>query len=102
MLSVSPDPGFVAGKSFAYLFHFKAPFHTFEGKELAIFAEHQDTHERIEVANPKVITYPSWGYEGLERHIVQINIPYAGMWRYIIEVDGEFYADIVLKVREPL
>jgi hypothetical protein len=59
LLTVDPDPNLIAGKSFGYLFHFTAPFKTFEGKELAIYAYHKETEETITALNPiKIKDHP--------------------------------------------
>ena len=47
LLMVAPDPSVSAGKPYGYLFDFTAPFETFKGKELAIYAYHKDTGEKI-------------------------------------------------------
>ena len=88
-----------AGNHFLYLFHFTAPFETFEGKELGIYAYHKETGENITAVSPITIKEPSSGYSSLERFTATFEVPYSGMWRYEVELDGLFYADVVLFVK---
>jgi hypothetical protein len=99
LLSVAPDPFLESGKPFGYLFHFTAPFETFEGKELGIYAYHKETGEKITAVSPITIKEPSSGYSSLERFTANFEVPYSGMWRYEVELDGLFYADVVLFVK---
>lgn len=99
LLSVAPDPFFEAGKPFGYLFHFTASFETFKGKELAIYAYHKETSERITAVPPTIMNEPSAGYATLERFTATFEVPYSGLWRYEVVLDGEFYADVVLFVK---
>ncbi|WP_100405658.1 hypothetical protein [Bacillus solitudinis] len=99
LLTVAPDPGLVAGTSFGYLFHFTAPFEIFEGKELAIYAYHKETGDKITAVSSKKIDEPSSGYSSLERFTATFAVPKSGLWRYEVIVDGEFYADVVLSIK---
>ncbi|MEC1520723.1 hypothetical protein P9D43_01590 [Neobacillus niacini] len=98
LLMVAPDPSLSAGKPYGYVFHFTAPFETFKGKELAIYAYHQETGEKITGLSPETINEPSTGYSTLERFTATFTIPKSGVWRYEVELDGEFYADVVFAV----
>lgn len=100
LLLVAPDPALSAGKPYGYLFHFKAPFETFKGKELAIYAYHKETGEKITGLSPETIKEPSTGYSTLERFTTTFSVPKSGVWRYEVVVDGEFYADVVFTVKE--
>jgi hypothetical protein len=100
LLMVAPDPSLSAGKPYAYLFNFKAPFETFKGKELAIYAYHKETGEKITGLSPETIKEPSTGYSTLERFTAAFAVPKSGLWRYEVQLDGEFYADVVLSVKE--
>jgi hypothetical protein len=100
LLLVAPDPSLSAGKPYGYLFHFTAPFETFKGKELAIYAYHKETGEKITGLSPETIIEPSTGYSTLERFTATFSVPKSGVWRYEVVLDGEFYADVVLAVKE--
>ncbi|MEH7246835.1 hypothetical protein V7114_08660 [Neobacillus niacini] len=100
LLLVAPDPSLSAGKPYGYLFNFTAPFETFKGKELAIYAYHKETGEKITGFSPETIKEPSTGYSTLERFTVTFAVPKSGLWRYEVVLDGEFYADVVLAVKE--
>jgi hypothetical protein len=100
LLLVAPDPSLSAGKPYGYLFNFTAPFETFKGKELAIYAYHKETGEKITGLSPETIKEPSTGYTTLERFTATFAVPKSGLWRYEVVVDGEFYADVVLSVKE--
>ncbi|KOP81214.1 hypothetical protein ACFFHH_00575 [Cytobacillus solani] len=100
ILEVMEDPSLRAGKSFGYIFSFSEPFETFNRKELAIYAYHKETGDKITVVPPKIITNPSSGYPSLERFIAFFKIPISGLWRFEAEIDGEFYADVILLVKE--
>lgn len=100
LLMVAPDPSLSAGKPYGYLFHFTAPFDTFKGKELAIYAYHNETGEKITGLSPEIIKEPSTGYSTLERFTATFSVPKSGLWRYEVVVDGEFYADVLLAVKE--
>lgn len=99
LLIVAPDPSLSAGKPYGYLFHFTEPFETFKGKELAIYAYHQETGEKITGLSPETMNEPSTGYSTLERFTATFTIPKSGVWRYEVVLDGEFYADIVFAVK---
>ncbi len=100
LLQVSPDPELHAGEPFGYLFHFHAPFETFEGKKLAIYAYHKQTGEKLTALSPETIKEPSPGYSTLERFTATFSIPKSGLWRYEVKLDDQFYADVVLRVKD--
>ncbi|MBS4192837.1 hypothetical protein KHA94_22150 [Bacillus sp. FJAT-49705] len=100
ILRVMEDPSLRAGKSFGYIFSFSEPFETFNRKELAIYAYHKETGNKITVVPPKIITDPSYGYPSLEHFTATFIIPISGLWRYEVEIDGEFYADVILMVKK--
>ncbi|WP_419888327.1 hypothetical protein ACN6MT_23630 [Neobacillus niacini] len=100
LLMVAPDRSLSAGKPYGYLFHFTVPFETFKGKELAIYAYHKETGEKITGFAPETIKEPSTGYSTLDRFTATFAVPKSGLWRYEVVVDGEFYADVVLAVKE--
>lgn len=99
LLSVAPDPDLSAGKPYGYLFHFTETLETFKGKELAIYAYHKETGEKITGLSPEIIKEPSPGYSTLERFITTFSVPKSGLWRYEVVLDGNFYADVVLTVK---
>lgn len=99
LFSIFPDPTLTAGKQFGYMFDFKEPFGTYEGKELAINVHNKETGERIEVLSPKKITEPSSGYPSLNRFTTFFEIPFAGIWKYEIVLDDKVYGDVVLSVK---
>ncbi|MGE6257263.1 hypothetical protein ACQKCU_05015 [Heyndrickxia sporothermodurans] len=100
LLSISPDPNLVSGKPFGYIFHFTAPFETFKGKKLAIYAYHKDTGEKITAVSPITIKEPSQGYSTLERFTATFEVPFGGLWRYAVFLNDKFYADAVLLVKK--
>ena len=100
LLTVNPEPNLIAGKPFGYVFHFTAPFKIFEGKELAIYAYHKETEEKITALNPIKIKEPSPGYSTLERFTVNFEVPQSGLWRYEVILDNEFYADVVFSIKD--
>jgi hypothetical protein len=100
VLGIMEDPSLRAGKSFGYIFSFSEPFEMFEGKELAIYAYHKETGDKITVVPPNIVTEPSPGHSSLERFVAFFEIPLSGMWRYEVEIDGKFYADVILSVEE--
>lgn len=101
LFSVSPDPYLTAGKPTGYKFSFSEPLETFIGKELAIYAVHKDSGLRVTAVPPYPVTEPSPGYPGLERYTASFGLPYSGIWRYEVELDGHPYGDVVLQVAEP-
>lgn len=101
LLAVYPDPELKAAQPYGYLFHFTAPFETFQDRTLAIYATHLRTGFRQLAAVPTVITEPSSGYPSLGRHTASFSLPISGMWRYEVELDGKPYADVDLPVQEP-
>ncbi|UVI32721.1 DUF4871 domain-containing protein [Paenibacillus spongiae] len=100
-LSVFPDPELAAGRLSGYIFHMTAPFEEIKGRMLAIRAEHLDTGQQEVAVAPEEILKPSSGYPGLERYTATITLPLSGMWRYVVELDGEPYGDVILNVPEP-
>ncbi|WP_282939719.1 DUF4871 domain-containing protein [Paenibacillus sp. RC67] len=101
LLEVFPDPGLQAGKSYGYLWSFKAPFDELKGKKLSIKAEHIHSEQKLVAVTPVEITQPSSGYKGLERYTAAFGLPLSGLWRYTAELDGKAYGDVVLSVQEP-
>lgn len=71
---IFPDPNLVAGKPFGYIFHFTAPFETFKGKKLAIYAYHKETVEKITAVSPFAIKEASPGYSSLERFTTTFEV----------------------------
>ncbi|MVO98036.1 DUF4871 domain-containing protein [Paenibacillus lutrae] len=101
LLNVYPDPYLEAGRRMGYMFSFTEPFTAFKGKSLAITAVHPISGTRLVVSPAQEVTHPSSGYEGLERYTTSFGLPFGGIWRYEIELDGQTYADVVLSVSEP-
>jgi hypothetical protein len=102
LFSVFPDPALTAGKPYGYIFSFTEPFETFKGKELAIYAQHLESGERITALAPKKITEPSPGYPSLERFTHTFEVPVGGLWKYEVFVDDQFYGDVILSVSEKM
>jgi hypothetical protein len=100
ILAVHTDPYLNAGEPYGYLFSFTESFETFEGKELAIYAYHKETGDKITAVSPIIIREQDSSSSILERFIVNFEIPKSGLWRYEVVLDGEFYADVVLSVVE--
>ncbi|MGJ9383844.1 DUF4871 domain-containing protein [Salipaludibacillus sp. CF4.18] len=100
LFSVYPDPGLSAEKPYGYLFNFTAPFDTFEGKELAIYAVHKETGERITVLAPNKVVNPPSGYSSLERFTTNFAVPAGGIWKYEVFVDDQLYGNVIVSVRE--
>lgn len=100
LFSILPDPDLHAGKAYGYIFSFKEPFDTFKGKELSISATHKKTGERMEVVRPQNITEPSKGYSSLQRFTASFQVPYGGLWRYEVYLDGKIYGNVVVNVEE--
>ncbi|MGP4079428.1 hypothetical protein ACTWQL_05885 [Pseudalkalibacillus sp. R45] len=100
LLNVHPAQSLVAGKPFGYLFSFTESFETFKRKKLAIHAYHKETDEKLTVVSPKTVDKPSPGYSSLERFTANFEMPKGGIWRYEVVLDGEFYADVVLSVKD--
>jgi len=104
-LAIYPDPYLSAGRISGYIFHFTAPFDEFKDHKLSIRAEHTEATEAGEVTThvtiaDEIITEPSSGYTSLERYTALVTVPLPGKWRYIVELDGSFYGDAELTVRE--
>ncbi|MGM0752502.1 MAG: hypothetical protein ACQET6_11245 [Bacillota bacterium] len=100
VFSIFPDPELHAGKVSGYIFSFKDSFDTFKGKELSMSAVHKETGKRMEVVSPKKITEPSPGYSSLQRFSTSFQVPFSGLWRYEIYLDGKAYGDVVVNVGE--
>jgi hypothetical protein len=100
MFTVFPDPALSAGKPYGYLFSFKESFAAYNGKNLEIYATHQETGERIKVLSSEKITEPTPGYRSLERYTTSLTVPKSGRWKYEIYFDGALYGDVVLAVME--
>jgi len=100
LLTVYPEPTLLADKSSGYIFHFTEPFETFKGKELAIYATHKETEEKISIVEPLIVEEPSSGYSSLQRFTANFEIPEKGLWRYEVLLDKEFYADVVFLVKD--
>jgi hypothetical protein len=98
LFSVSPDPTLSAGKPYGYLFSFKEPFAAYKGKEIEIYAIHEETGERINVLPSKKITEPSSGYSSLGRFTASLIVPEDGLWKYEVLFDKKLYGDVVLSV----
>ncbi|GLB61422.1 hypothetical protein [Cytobacillus sp. NCCP-133] len=95
-----PDPNLKAGTPYGYIFSFADPFDTYEGKELSISALHKQTGERIQVLPHQEITDPSPGYPSLQRFSTTFTLPYGGLWKYEVYLDGKAYGDVVVSVAE--
>lgn len=98
--SIFPDPSLQAGRPYGYIFSFEEPFDTYRGKKLAVSAIHKETGERIQVAQDRKIIEPSAGYPGLQRFPITFTVPYEGLWKYEVYLDGEVYGDVVVRVAE--
>ncbi|MFD2043241.1 hypothetical protein ACFSTA_07085 [Ornithinibacillus salinisoli] len=100
LFSIFPDPGLSAGKPVGYMISFTEPFEAYKDKELAIYAYHKDTGDRVEALSRKEITEPSPGYDSLNEFTTVIELPHSGLWRYEIVFDGQVYGDVILEVNE--
>ncbi|RIW35706.1 hypothetical protein D3H55_07445 [Bacillus salacetis] len=100
IFSVFPEPNLTAGKSAGYIFSFAEPFPAYEGKTLSINAVNKETGEQINVVPQEKIIEPSPGYSSLQRFATSFEIPYAGVWKYEVILDGDYYGDVVLSVAE--
>jgi hypothetical protein len=100
IFSIFPDPELQEGKTYGYMFNFTEPFNKYEGKKLSISAIHKETGERTLLLAPQKITEPSAGYSSLQRFTTSFQIPYSGIWKFEVYLDGSFYGDVVLKVHE--
>ncbi|RBP89973.1 hypothetical protein DFO70_11079 [Cytobacillus firmus] len=98
--SILPDPYLKAGTPYGYIFSFAEPFDTYKGKELSISALHKETGERIQVLPHQEITEPSSGYPSLQRFTTTFTVPYEGLWKYEVYLDGKAYGDVVVSVAE--
>jgi hypothetical protein len=100
IFSIFPDPELQAGKPYGYIFRFNEPFTTYKGKDLSISAFHKETGQRMQVLSPEKITEPSAGYSSLQRFSTNFQVPYSGLWRYEVYLDGKAYGDVVVIVAE--
>ncbi|MDM5227385.1 hypothetical protein QUF73_14360 [Cytobacillus sp. NJ13] len=98
--SILPDPNLKAGMPYGYIFSFAEPFDTYKGKELSISALHKETGERIQVLPHQEIIEPSPGYPSLQRFTTTFTLPYEGLWKYEVYLDGKAYGDVVVTVAE--
>ncbi len=102
IFSIFPDPELRADMPNGYIFSFKEPFDTFKGKELSISAVHKETGKRVEALSPQKIKEPSPGYSSLQRFSTSFQVPYSGLWRYEVYLDGKAYGDVVVSVGEKI
>ncbi|MGM0842883.1 MAG: hypothetical protein ACQEWE_19280 [Bacillota bacterium] len=102
IFSIFPEPELHADMPNGYIFSFKEPFDTFKGSELSISAVHKETGKRIEVLSPQKIKEPSPGYSSLQRFSTSFQVPYSGLWRYEVYLDGKVYGDVVVNVSEKI
>ncbi|WP_421380571.1 hypothetical protein ACOJQI_18100 [Bacillus salacetis] len=100
ILNVYPEPELTAGRRSGYIFSFQEPFETYKGKKISINALNKDTGEKINVLAPEKITEPSPGYSSLQRFTAGFEIPYGGLWKLEVLLDGDVYGDVVLSVGE--
>ena len=98
--SILPDPNLKAGTPYGNIFSFAEPFDTYKGKEISISALHKETGERIQVLPHQEVTEPSPGYPSLQRFTTTFTLPYEGMWKYEVYLDGKAYGDVVVSVAE--
>ncbi|MBX9976046.1 DUF4871 domain-containing protein [Cytobacillus firmus] len=98
--SILPDPNLKAGMPYGYIFSLAEPFDAYKGKELSISALHKETGERIQVLPHQEITEPSPGYPSLQRFTTTFTVPYEGLWKYEVYLDGKAYGDVVVSVAE--
>jgi len=101
IFQIYPDPYLSAGSSFGYMIHFTAPFETFAGKKISIYAYHKESNTRVTALLPQTISEPSSGYRSLERFTMSFALPFSGIWRYEVKLNDQFYGDAVLPVAEP-
>ncbi|WP_456274117.1 hypothetical protein [Bacillus sp. AK031] len=99
ILRILPEAGLSSGKHFGYIFNFSEPFESFKGKEIAVYAYHRETDERITAVPPGIVTESTTGFPSMERFTASFVFPKSGLWRVEIELDGEYYADVVLSVK---
>ncbi len=98
--SILPDPKLKAATPSGYIFSFEEPFYTYKGKDLSISAIHKETGKRIQVAPAQEIIEPSPGYPSLQRFSITFTVPYDGLWKYEVYLDGKAYGDVVVRVAE--
>jgi hypothetical protein len=101
LLRVYPDPELRAGKEYGYIFHFAKITESFIGKELAIDAVHLETGRRVVAALPAIIDEERYAKASWDRYILQCALPFGGLWRYEVKLNGAAYASVVLDVGEP-
>lgn len=101
LLSVFPEPELESGKTAGYIFSMTAPFDVFRGKLLSIYAIHISSGQKVTAVAPVEVTEPSPGYPSLDRFTARFGLPFSGQWRYVVELDGQDYANVELAVNEP-
>lgn len=98
LFSIFPDPALSAGKPYGYMFSFNEPFVAYKGKELSIFAYHEETGERITALSSEKIMEPSSGYSSLNRFTTTFELPVGGKWRIEVVLDGKAYGDVIIEL----
>lgn len=98
LFTIFPEPGVTADYYFGYMISFTEDYEAYSGKQLAIFAYHQETGDRINVQSPRRITEQSPGYPSLNRYTTSFLLPYGGLWRLEFVLDNDYYGDVVLFV----
>lgn len=101
LFTVATEPNLSAGKPAGYVFSFTAPFETFKGKTIAIYAYHKKTGKKETAVPLKTITEPSPGYPSLNRFTANFTLPLSGLWKYEVVLNEQIYGDVVLNVNEP-
>lgn len=100
LFTMFQDPELRLGKPYGYMFSFNEPFETFKGKELAIYAYHKETGERVTAQHPKKITEPSSGYATLSRFVIFFELPRKGVWKIEFLLDEQIYGTVILPVTD--
>lgn len=98
LFTLFPDPTVTANGEYGYLFSFKEPFETYEGKDISIYAINKNNGERLMVLPAETINAPSPGYNTLNRFTTVFSLPEAGIWKLEIRFDNQYYGDVVLAV----
>ncbi|MDP5276352.1 hypothetical protein [Chengkuizengella axinellae] len=95
-------PELTTGETYGYEIHFTEAFETDEDIELAIYAYHKETGERIIAYSPKKIKPESTlGFVAkLNTFIFEVKYPLTGLWRYEVILDNEIYGDAILDIKE--
>lgn len=102
LFEIFPGGEFVAGEPSGYMISFKEPFEVYRDKKLSIKATHLESGLEETLVADDTIVEPSSGYESLDRYgIPSQGVPLSGYWHYVIELDGEFYGDVILEAKEP-